>query len=78
VIACPTCGIETSVIETRTITEGLRTKHHGCKRIRVCGSCQRRFTTIELIVDDIAHARHLVAYGGRMKPRQEKTHDEDV
>lgn len=39
---CPYCANDSSVTETRVVTDGLR-------RRRVCGTCKRRFTTYEKV-----------------------------
>lgn len=40
---CPFCGgVETSVLESRTVEDGIR-------RRRLCGKCGRRFTTVERV-----------------------------
>ncbi len=39
---CPYCGEDSSVTETREVSDGLR-------RRRVCNSCRRRFTTYERV-----------------------------
>ena len=39
---CPYCGNDSSVTETRVVSDGLR-------RRRMCGTCKRRFTTYEKV-----------------------------
>jgi transcriptional repressor NrdR len=41
-VQCPYCGNDSSVTETRVVSDGLR-------RRRMCGTCKRRFTTYEKV-----------------------------
>lgn len=50
-LRCPACGSDqTKVTDSRS--RGPKAVEHGRFRRRQCSECDRRFTTVELVVDD--------------------------
>jgi hypothetical protein len=57
-IACPTCGSETTVVDVRGVTKG-----REVRRRRQCVSCKQRVTTFEQIFVCHGTKRSHLLYG---------------
>ncbi len=55
---CPECGTPLGVIDSRT------QKDNSIRRRRICNSCGKRYSTIEMLTEDYNHKKEVFA---RMK-----------